>query len=633
MPRLAPFSALPACALLVAVPAGASLLKPFSPLFFLGDALAHAEQGLDGRGNLVFASIRLQGNCAVQRFHVSGRALGPAVPVPECDGAIRLGLAVSPRGPFLLSFMPPAPPADLRHAWILFDAEGERVASGSLPAGPLDELRAAYDDEGRVGLVRTSGASFHQVILSVIDPQGGSVLEERVVTDTGLLAGVIAQGEGVFLVTWHGILGPSVLRHAQRIDVAGQALGPVFYPPGTLLAGDGCGRLTAAGIAGGAWLQRLSPEGAPLRPRLSVETRPVAQLLALTCDGPGNCLLASRLQQPDAGSQSWARRLDAAGVPDGPAFPVSSGLPDMLTQVLGGRGGHVLLTSSPHLPWAPLYGAIWSTPPKGDFDADQRADLALRDLTRGDTRLWTMVEGVRTSNPLVWPPTPDADWALVGVDDFDGDRRQDLLFRRFDGELRFVLLGGAGHESLGASPLWGARSPGPAWRLEATGDFDGDGWADLFFRQELTGELTVWRLRGMRFAGRLGLTPAVSPGPAWRVAAAGDWDGDGRLDLLWSRADTGALVQWLLDAELRRTAERPLDPPQASSPDWRVVAAGDYGVGPGGEGFTQDIVWRHAVSGRQVIWFLDRAGHRSAGVFTSPAAPGDATGWAVEGPR
>jgi hypothetical protein len=371
----------------------------------------------------------------------------------------------------------------------------------------------------------------------------------------------------------------------------------------------------------------------PLGPRITVETRAVSYLVGLTCDGPGNCVLAYRLTEPDVGSQSWARRYAATGAADGAAFPIGSGLPDGLTGVSGGRGGQVLMTYTRHLPWAPLYGVIWSPPPKGDFDADGRADLALRDLERGATRVWTMVEGVRSSNPLVWPPTPDADWTLAGVDDFDGDRRQDLAFQRFDGELSFVFLGGAGHETVAVAPLLGARPPGPAWRLEATGDFDGDGWADLFFRQELTGELAVWRLRGMRVAGRLDPTPALAPGPDWRLAAARDWDGDGRLDLLWSRDGSGELRQWLLDAELRRTAERPLDPPLPASPDWRPVAAGDYGVGPGGESYSEDVVWRHAVSGRQVIWFLDRQGRRTAGVFTSPMAPGDATAWAIQGPR
>ena len=92
-------------------------------------------------------------------------------------------------------------------------------------------------------------------------------------------------------------------------------------------------------------------------------------------------------------------------------------------------------------------------------------------------------------------------------------------------------------------------------------------------------------------------------------------------------------MQWLLDGWLSRTSGCFVNPPSASDADWRPVAAGDYGVGPGGVAETNDILWRNQASGRQVIWFLDFGGNRTAGVFTDPAAPVDPLTWFVVGPR
>ena len=46
--------------------------------------------------------------------------------------------------------------------------------------------------------------------------------------------------------------------------------------------------------------------------------------------------------------------------------------------------------------------------------------------------------------------------------------------------------------------------------------------------------------------------------------------------------------------------------------NWRMVATGDYN----GDGKV-DIVWRHAVSGQNVIWFMDGI-NLISGTFTNP---------------
>ena len=113
-----------------------------------------------------------------------------------------------------------------------------------------------------------------------------------------------------------------------------------------------------------------------------------------------------------------------------------------------------------------------------------------------------------------------------------------------------------------------------------------------------------------------------------------DWNGDGATDFLWYNATSGKIVLWFMNAAAQRITGQFTNPPNAGDNNWKVLAAGDYGIGPGGLANTKDIVWRNATSGRFVVWYMDRAGNRTAGVFTNPNAPDtNPTDWTIAGPR
>ena len=86
-------------------------------------------------------------------------------------------------------------------------------------------------------------------------------------------------------------------------------------------------------------------------------------------------------------------------------------------------------------------------------------------------------------------------------------------------------------------------------------------------------------------------------------------------------------------ADVVRIAGQFTNPANAGDNNWRVLAMGDYGVGPNGLPNTIDIIWRNASSGRFVVWYMDAAGNRTAGVFTTPDSPTDALNWTIVGPR
>jgi len=181
-------------------------------------------------------------------------------------------------------------------------------------------------------------------------------------------------------------------------------------------------------------------------------------------------------------------------------------------------------------------------------------------------------------------------------------------------------------------PLRGAAPLPLEWRLQATGDFNHDGWPDLLWRDTVTQLLDIWLMQGTTHVGDLVPNPDHAVDGNWRVVAALDFNRDTYSDLLWYNDFSGKIVIWFMDASVVRITGIFTNPPNAGNANWRVVAAGDYGQGGGPPG-TNDIVWRNDTSGNIVVWFMDDAGNRTGGGFTSPPAPNMPTEWNVVGPR
>jgi len=122
--------------------------------------------------------------------------------------------------------------------------------------------------------------------------------------------------------------------------------------------------------------------------------------------------------------------------------------------------------------------------------------------------------------------------------DFTGDWKNDVIARWTTSALKLYAGNGTGSMSTGVQI-------GSGWHifnaLETVGDFNGDGTLDVVAREASTGYL--WLYRGN---GRGGfITPPVRFGAGWQVMNAivgpGDFNGDGRVDLLARRASDGSL--------------------------------------------------------------------------------------------
>ena len=272
---------------------------------------------------------------------------------------------------------------------------------------------------------------------------------------------------------------------------------------------------------------------------------------------------------------------------------------------------------------------------KGDLNLDVQTDLLLRLATTGQNDAWLMNGSVRPGAPVTISPTPPSlDWQVFGADDFNGDYRNDLVLRNTStGAVEFWLMNGTNR--VGAPvPIGNATTLAADWKLSATADFNHDARPDIVWRNFSSQVIVIWTMNGTAKLGEIVPSPAQAAHANWEIVGAQDWNGDQNTDFLWYNATSGKIVLWFMDQDVVRITGQFTNPANAGDNNWNVLAMGDYGVGAGGLPNTRDIVWRNATSGRFVLWYMDQAGNRTSGLFTTPMEPGpNATSWTIVGPR
>lgn len=141
--------------------------------------------------------------------------------------------------------------------------------------------------------------------------------------------------------------------------------------------------------------------------------------------------------------------------------------------------------------------------PKGDLDRDLSTDLVLRHVGGLRHEAWLMSGATRWSALPLVPDAPSASWRIRGVDDFNGDQHNDLVFwNETTGAVTFWLMKGVERQGA-AVPLTGAPTLATNWDLAATGDFNADGKPDIVWRNRSSQKIVIWTMNGTSRAGTL----------------------------------------------------------------------------------------------------------------------------------
>jgi hypothetical protein len=262
--------------------------------------------------------------------------------------------------------------------------------------------------------------------------------------------------------------------------------------------------------------------------------------------------------------------------------------------------------------------------PKGDFSGDGKADLLFQH-TSGNIAIWDMDGVNRTAAAATVPPNPgDPNWKIVAAADFNGDANTDILFQyATTGDLVVWHMNGFNRvDGVFTVP---SNAGDVNWKVMATGDFNNDGHPDLLWRNVSTGMLVVWYMNDVTMTGFAVLNPSTVSDLNWAIVGTGDFNGDGNTDILWQNNASGALIVWYMNG-VNRIAFAALDPNGVSDTNWKVRAVGDYN----GDG-KPDIVWQYTPTGDILVWFMNGV-IRTGFSFTNPMNAGD-PGWKVVGPK
>ena len=173
--------------------------------------------------------------------------------------------------------------------------------------------------------------------------------------------------------------------------------------------------------------------------------------------------------------------------------------------------------------------------------------------------------------------------------DANGDGRADILWRNSTtGDNYGYFMNGlviAGEGYLPNVPV--------AWAVAGLGDFDGDGKADIWWRNTVTGDNYIYLMNGQTVASG-GFLPNVPL--TWTVAGVGDFNGDGRADILWRNSINGDNYVYFMNG-LTVTGGGYLPSVPAS---WSVMGTGDFD----GDGKT-DILWRNTSTGDTYFYLMN----------------------------
>ncbi len=196
------------------------------------------------------------------------------------------------------------------------------------------------------------------------------------------------------------------------------------------------------------------------------------------------------------------------------------------------------------LPPHPLIAGI------GDFDGDGKSDLLVTGDSFGDPNtydvsVWQMNGTQPATVTLVDQVNKIGGFQPAGLGDFNGDGKSDIAFltqipnaQNLD-DLSIWQMDGT---HIASTADVGGVDEAHGEDLIGIADFNGDGKSDFLFTNTVTNDISVWLMNGGTVQSKNTIGNVNAAG-GWQLAQirTGDFNGDGKADLLFTNSITNGI--------------------------------------------------------------------------------------------
>jgi serralysin len=197
-------------------------------------------------------------------------------------------------------------------------------------------------------------------------------------------------------------------------------------------------------------------------------------------------------------------------------------------------------------------GSSWHVKFANDLNSDGAADILFQN-DNGSLAIWTFTGTAGGAGPPAITDefnvtqNPGSSWHAVASGDTVGPGlfdRPGIVFQNDNGSVAIwtepVFLN---NHTVNYLTQVNLQNPGTTWHVKGMGDFNGDGRADILFQND-NGQLGIWEMGGANGTTILSETTiAQNPGASWHVVGVRDMNSDGRADIVFQN-DNGASAIW-----------------------------------------------------------------------------------------
>jgi hypothetical protein len=299
----------------------------------------------------------------------------------------------------------------------------------------------------------------------------------------------------------------------------------------------------------------------------------------------------------------------------------------------------------------------WKIVDSKDFNNDGIADVLWRKTNTGETAIWYMDNNgvIKPDSGLIGAPGTTAiqvindGWDLVGAANVDGDADLELVWQNLKtDEYSFWNIDYATNnrisydyfrDAAGNSLKTGSTN---TWSIVGLADFAGDARSEILLRYAAGDQTAYWNFNFDAPTGQVrlasaNLLPATGfAGEGLQVRAIADFNGDGRPDIVWRKADQDITILWTSSVNSAGLLTvTPSTLPATTTTSWQIVGAGDYVGNAGGPDGTADIVWRNKDTDQVAIWsmkngLLDLANTDLVRLANGAEAKSTRSTWSIE---